>query len=57
MLNYLKAIIAAIVGAALFWVKTKFNIDLGAGAETAIVAAIMGFVVYLVPNLKPADGG
>jgi hypothetical protein len=51
----LKAIVAAIVSALLFFVKTKFNIDLGVEIESTLVGLIMGLVVYIIPNAKPAE--
>jgi hypothetical protein len=51
----LKAVVAALVSALLFWAKSKFSIDLGVELESAIVGAVMGLIVYFIPNLKPAE--
>lgn len=55
MLDKLKAIAAAVVGAASLLVARKFGFTLSAEVEAAIVGAIMYAVVYFVPNIdKPA---
>lgn len=52
--NKLKAVAAAVAAAGLYWVNNRYGIELGLEIETTIVGAIMGLVVYFVPNLKPS---
>jgi hypothetical protein len=53
MFDKLKAIGAALVSGALFFAKSKFGLDLGVEVETAIVGAVVGLIVYFIPNMKP----
>jgi hypothetical protein len=51
----LKAIVVAILGAVLFWIKTKFSIELGPEVKSTIVGLITGLVVWIIPNAKPVE--
>lgn len=48
-----KAIVGAVVAFGATWVAKKWGFDISAEMQATIVAAIMGLVVYFVPNSKP----
>jgi hypothetical protein len=54
MLDKLKAIVAAVVGFGTVWVSRKLGFSLDPSVEAAIVSAIMGVVVWAVPNIETA---
>lgn len=52
MLDKLKAIAAAVVGAGSLWVSRKFGFTMPVEVEATIVGAIMGIVVWAIPNIQ-----
>jgi membrane associated rhomboid family serine protease len=52
MFDKLKALVAAGVGFVATWVMAKFGFDLSVEIQAAIIAAVMGVIVWIVPNIK-----
>lgn len=52
MLGKLKAIAAAVVGAAAFYIGNKLGFEISMEVQAAIVGAIMYAVTWAVPNIE-----